>query len=418
MSVVDMKVPVIGESVSEVTLSQWLVSEGDVVSMDQAICEFESDKATLEFPAEAAGKITFVAAEGDDLEIGALVAKIDTSVSAPATAAAPTAPAPKKEEAAKVEAPAPKAEPALATSNGNGSSYAKGHPSPAASKILAEKNISPADVTGTGKDGRITKDDAMKASKTANAPATPTAKSPATATQFSRESTSKKMSRMRRTIAARLVSAKNETAMLTTFNEVDLTEVMALRKKYQEQFVEKYGVKLGFMSIFAKACAKMLIEMPDVNGQIEDDINIVHHNYADISFAISTPTGLVVPPIKNCESLHFADIELKLKELAGKARGGTLTLEEMSGGTFTITNGGVFGSMLSTPIINKPQSAILGMHNIIQRPMAINGEVKIRPMMYLALSYDHRIIDGSTSVTFLKKVKELLEDPYKMFLDI
>ena len=229
---------------------------------------------------------------------------------------------------------------------------------------------------------------------------------------------SRKMSRMRRTIAARLVSAKNETAMLTTFNEVDLTEVMALRKKYQENFVEKYGVKLGFMSIFAKACAKLLIEMPDVNGLIEDDINIVHHNYADISFAISTPTGLVVPPIKNCESLHFSEIELQLKALAVKAREGSLTVDEMSGGTFTITNGGVFGSMLSTPILNKPQSAILGMHNIIQRPMAINGEVKIRPMMYLALSYDHRIIDGSTSVTFLKRVKELLEDPYKMFLDI
>jgi len=420
MSVVEMKVPVIGESVTEVTLSQWLVSEGDVVSMDQAICEFESDKATLEFPAEAAGKISFVAAEGDDLEIGALVAKIDTSVEAPAAKSEPETAAPKaevKEQApAKKEAPTP--QPVMAESNGNGS-YAKGHPSPAASKILAEKNIAPADVTGTGKDGRITKEDAQNASQKFSAPASaPTAKSPATTTQFSRETSSKKMSRMRRTIAARLVSAKNETAMLTTFNEVDLTEVMALRKKYQEDFVKKYGVKLGFMSIFAKACAKMLIEMPDVNGLIEDDINIVHHNYADISFAISTPTGLVVPPINNCESLHFADIELKLKELAGKARDGTLSLDEMSGGTFTITNGGVFGSMLSTPIINKPQSAILGMHNIIQRPMAINGEVKIRPMMYLALSYDHRIIDGSTSVTFLKKVKELLEDPYKMFLDI
>ncbi len=418
MSVVEMKVPVIGESVTEVTLSQWLVSEGDVVAMDQAICEFESDKATLEFPAEAAGKITFVASEGDDLEIGAMVAKIDTSVAAPAAKEESTAPAPIKEDV-KEEAPTPQPVPTTAQSNGNGS-YAKGHPSPSASKILAEKNISPADVSGTGKDGRITKEDALKANQTSSAPAAPapTAKSPATATQFSREISSKKMSRMRRTIAARLVSAKNETAMLTTFNEVDLTEVMALRKKYQEDFVKKYGVKLGFMSIFAKACAKMLIEMPDVNGLIEDDINIVHHNYADISFAISTPTGLVVPPIKNCESLHFADIELTLKELAGKARDGSLSLEEMSGGTFTITNGGVFGSMLSTPIINKPQSAILGMHNIIQRPMAINGEVKIRPMMYLALSYDHRIIDGSTSVTFLKKVKELLEDPYKMFLDI
>lgn len=413
-----MKVPVIGESVTEVTLSQWLVSEGDIVAMDQAICEFESDKATLEFPAEAAGKITFVAGEGDDLEIGALVAKIDTSVAAPASSAAPAAPA------AKVEAPAPKVEapkpePVAVESNGNGS-YAKGHPSPAANKILQEKNIAASNVAGTGKDGRITKEDAMKATKGASSPSVQTPAAPAvtSAGLFSRETKSKKMSRMRRTIAARLVSAKNETAMLTTFNEVDLTNVMALRKKYQEDFVAKYGVKLGFMSLFAKACAKMLIEMPDVNGQIVDDINIVHHNYADISFAVSTPTGLVVPPIHNCESLHFAEIELKLKALAKKAREGSLTVEEMTGGTFTITNGGVFGSMMSTPIINKPQSAILGMHNIIQRPMAIDGEVKIRPMMYLALSYDHRIIDGSTSVTFLKKVKELLEDPYKMFLDI
>ncbi len=420
MSVVEMKVPVIGESVTEVTLSQWLVSEGDVVSMDQAICEFESDKATLEFPAEAAGKITFVAGEGDDLEIGALVAKIDTSVSAPATKEAPAAPA-EKAEAPSEKKPEPVA---VESSNGNGS-YAKGHPSPAANKILQEKNIAASDVSGTGKDGRITKEDAMKASqstatpsaKMPDAPAAPKAKPTATGL-FSRETSSKKMSRMRRTIAARLVSAKNETAMLTTFNEVDLTNVMALRKKYQEEFVAKYGVKLGFMSLFAKACAKMLIEMPDVNGQIVDDINIVHHNYADISFAVSTPTGLVVPPIHNCESLHFSEIELKLKALAKKAREGSLTVEEMTGGTFTITNGGVFGSMMSTPIINKPQSAILGMHNIIQRPMAIDGEVKIRPMMYLALSYDHRIIDGSTSVTFLKKVKELLEDPYKMFLDI
>ena len=420
MSVVEMKVPVIGESVTEVTLSQWLVSEGDVVSMDQSICEFESDKATLEFPAEAAGKISFVAAEGDDLEIGALVAKIDTSVEAPAAKETPAAP---KEEAKPAAEPAKveeKAAPVTAASNGNGS-YAKGHPSPAANKILQEKNIASSEVVGTGKDGRITKEDAMNANKSAPSPATPTpASDSATSSNayFSRETSSKKMSRMRRTIAARLVSAKNETAMLTTFNEVDLTEVMALRKKYQEQFVEKYGVKLGFMSLFAKACAKMLIEMPDVNGRIEDDIHIVHHDYADISFAVSTPTGLVVPPIHNCESLDFASIELKLKALAKKAREGRLTVDEMSGGTFTITNGGVFGSMMSTPIINKPQSAILGMHNIIQRPMAINGEVKIRPMMYLALSYDHRIIDGSTSVTFLKKVKELLEDPYKMFLDI
>ena len=225
------------------------------------------------------------------------------------------------------------------------------------------------------------------------------------------------MSRMRRTIAKRLVSAKNTTAMLTTFNEVDLTEIIALRKKYQEQFVEKYGVKLGFMSLFAKACAKALLEMPDVNAQLDGN-ELIYHDYADISIAISTPNGLVVPPVKNVESKDFATIEKEIKELAGKARNGTLTLEEMSGGTFTITNGGIFGSMMSTPILNEPQSAILGMHTIQQRPMAVNGEVKIRPMMYLALSYDHRVIDGSTSVTFLVKVKKLLEDPVTLLLGV
>ncbi len=412
-----MKVPTIGESVTEVTLSQWLIDNGSFVKLDDPICEFESDKATLEFPAEASGKLTWVAAEGDDLEIGALVAKIDTSVKAPAGSETPKTEAPAKKETVE-------AAPQMAAVENGKDSYAAGHPSPAASKILAEANLDAKSVKGTGKDGRITKEDALKAAAstanktaTSKTTATPSATSAEGQTAFSRSSNRKKMSRMRRTIASRLVSAKNETAMLTTFNEVDLSEVMALRKKYQEQFVERYGVKLGFMSIFAKACAKTLIEMPDVNAFI-DDKELIYHDYADISFAISTPTGLVVPPIHNCESLHFADIELKLKALAKKAREGSLSLEEMTGGTFTITNGGVFGSMLSTPIINKPQSAILGMHNIIQRPVAVNGEVVIRPMMYLALSYDHRVIDGSTSVTFLKTVKELLEDPYKMFLNI
>lgn len=419
-----MKVPTIGESITEVTLSQWLIEDGGMVTLDQPICEFESDKATLEFPAEATGKLTYVAAEGDDLEIGALVAKIDTSVAVPETAA------PKTSAPVKESAPEPVLETAtqpVATNTGNGS-YAKGHPSPAASKLLKENGIEVSMVVGTGKDGRITKEDAIRAienkgsstsatAKTAKTEAPAPTTAPSAGNMFARTTSTKKMSRMRRTIANRLVAAKNGTAMLTTFNEVDLSEVMALRKKYQEKFVEKYGVKLGFMSIFAKACAKTLIEMPSVNAFI-DDKSLIFHDYADISFAISTPTGLVVPPIHNCESLHFADIELKLKELAKKARDGSLTLEEMSGGTFTITNGGIFGSMLSTPIINAPQSAILGMHNIIQRPVAVNGEVVIRPMMYLALSYDHRVIDGSTSVTFLKNVKELLEDPYKMFLDI
>lgn len=411
-----MRVPTIGESITEVTLSQWLKEDGDYVELDEPICEFESDKATLEFPAEAAGKLIIVAQADEDLEIGALVAKIDTSVAAPSGAAAPATPAPASEAPAE---PTPVAAPAAATSD----SYAAGHASPAAAKLMRENGLTQAQVTGTGKDGRITKEDVQKAIKAPAPPAKP-ASAPAAAPQaaassasFSRATERKKMSRMRRTIARRLVSAKNNTAMLTTFNEVDLTEIIALRKKYQEKFVEKNGIKLGFMSLFAKACAKVLMEMPDVNAQIDGD-HVIYHDYADISIAISTPTGLVVPPVHNCESLTFAEIERKIKELATKAREGKLTLDEMTGGTFAITNGGIFGSMMSTPILNEPQSAILGMHTIQQRPVAIDGEVKIRPMMYLALSYDHRVIDGSTSVTFLVKVKELLQDPTTLFLDL
>ena len=411
MSVVEMKVPTIGESVTEVTLSQWLKADGDYVELDEPICEFESDKATLEFPAEAAGILKYVAAEDDDLEIGALVATIDTSAAKPAGGDAPKTETSAK-TAEKSDTPAPTA-----------TSAAAGHPSPAAAKIMRENNLS--DVAGTGRGGRVTKDDAQKAAAQPAAPATkaaPAAPAPAAPTytprtDFSREESRKKMSRMRRTIADRLVSAKNEAAMLTTFNEVDMTGIFALRKKYQERFVEKYGVKLGFMSLFAKACAKVLLEMPDVNAII-DGKDLIYHDYADISIAISTPNGLVVPPVKNVESLNFAEVEKSIKALAVKARNGDLTLEEMSGGTFTITNGGIFGSMMSTPILNKPQSAILGMHTIQQRPVAVDGEVKIRPMMYLALSYDHRVIDGSTSVTFLVKVKNLLEDPTSLLLDV
>ncbi|MEM1356757.1 MAG: 2-oxoglutarate dehydrogenase complex dihydrolipoyllysine-residue succinyltransferase [Bacteroidota bacterium] len=418
MSIVEMKVPVIGESVTEVTLSEWLKADGDYVELDEPICEFESDKATLEFPAEAAGRIIHVAAEGDDLEIGALVAKIDTS------AATDGGSAPKEEPAA---APAAKEKAAPAPAAAATENYATGTPSPAAGKILREADVDPTTVNGTGRDGRITKEDAQQAAaapkpapaKPAPAPATaPQTAAPATAS-FSREERTEKMSRMRRTIATRLVRAKNETAMLTTFNEVDLSEVMALRKRVQEKFVEKYGVKLGFMSIFAKACAQVLMEMPDVNAALgEDGKSLIYHDYVDISFAVSTPTGLVVPPIKNIESRHFADIEKNLKDLAARARDNKLSIEEMQGGTFTINNGGVFGSMMSTPILNEPQSAILGMHNIIQRPVAVNGEVVIRPMMYLALSYDHRVIDGSSSVTFLVKVKNLLEDPTLLLLGL
>ncbi len=407
-----MRVPTIGESITEVTLSQWLKGNGDFVKLDEPICEFESDKATLEFPAEAEGKLTYVAAEDDDIEIGGLVATIDTSFAAPVSNDTPA-----KEEAPVAETKTAAA-PAAPQQSAN---YATGHPSPAAGKILRDSNVNPADVTGSGKDGRITKEDAQKAAQNKPAPAaatsTPAASSASAPAAYSRDTREEKMSRMRRTIASRLVSAKNNTAMLTTFNEVDLSEVMKLRKKVQEKFVEKHGVKLGFMSLFAKACSNVLMEMPDVNAMINGN-NIIFNDFVDISIAISTPTGLVVPPVRNVESMDFHEIELAIKGLAVKAREGKLTLDEMKGGTFTITNGGVFGSLLSTPIINEPQSAILGMHTIKQRPVAIDGKVEIRPMMYLALSYDHRVIDGSTSVTFLVKVKEQLEDPMKLLLNI
>ena len=427
MAIIEIRVPAIAESVTEVTLSQWLKADGDMIKLDEPICEFESDKATLELPAEVAGKIKHVATEGSDLKIGDIVATIDTD--AAGASAAPVAAAPKAE--AKAAEPTPVAPPSSAT-------YATGVPSPTAGKVLAEANIATTDVQGTGRDGRITQADAQNAAtaKAAQpaveapitAPAAPKAESkPAAATPsvsapseaFSRTERRVKMSRMRQTIAKRLVSAKNTTAMLTTFNEVDMSAVMAFREKYQDRFVKKYGIKLGFMSLFAKACAKVLLEMPDVNASIDSATNeIIYHDYADISLAISTPTGLVVPPVRNVESMNFAQFESKLKALAVKARDGKLTLEEMSGGTFTITNGGVFGSLMSTPIINEPQSAILGMHAIKDRAVVVDGQIVIRPMMYLALSYDHRVIDGSTSVTFLVKVKELIEDPTTLLLDI
>ncbi len=409
MAVIEIKVPSIAESITEVTLSQWLKADGEYVKRDEPICEFESDKATLELPAEVAGKLIHVATEGSDLSIGDVVAKIDTD------AAAPSALTP---ETPKVEQKTTATTAAATTT-----SYATGTPSPAAGKILAEAGVSTSEVSGTGRDGRITKEDAQHAA--ADKPKPEVAKTEAKteiatpSVAFGRNERRVKMSRMRQTIAKRLVSAKNTTAMLTTFNEVDMTEILALREKYQDRFVKKYGIKLGFMSIFAKACAAVLMEMPDVNASIDTATNeIIYHDYADISLAISTPNGLVVPPIHNVESLSFADFEKQLKGLASKARDGKLTLEEMSGGTFTITNGGVFGSLMSTPIINEPQSAILGMHATKDRAVVVDGQIVIRPMMYLALSYDHRIIDGSTSVTFLVKVKELLEDPTALLLDL
>lgn len=435
MALIEIRVPAIAESVTEVTLSQWLKADGEMVKLDEPICEFESDKATLELPAEVAGKIKHVATEGSDLKIGDVVATIDTD--AAGASAAPTA-APKAETKA-AEPTSREGGTSSSVATPQTANYATGTPSPTAGKVLAEANIAAADVQGTGRDGRITQADAQQAAsvkaaqpvvnqplvaakvETKEAPkpvvATPSVQMPTEA--FSRSERRVKMSRMRQTIAKRLVSAKNTTAMLTTFNEVDMSAVMAFREKYQDRFVKKYGIKLGFMSLFAKACAKVLLEMPDVNAFIDSATNeIIYHDYADISLAISTPTGLVVPPIRNVESLNFAQFELKLKALAAKARDGKLTLEEMSGGTFTITNGGIFGSLMSTPIINEPQSAILGMHAIKDRPIVVDGQIVIRPMMYLALSYDHRVIDGSTSVTFLVKVKELIEDPTTLLLDI
>lgn len=430
-----MKVPSVGESVTEVTLAEWLVKEGDYVELDQPICEFESDKATLELPAEAAGKISFVASEGDDLEIGDLVAKIDTSAEKSESGdddsrkEEPDEKKEQKEEKSSKEKEADNDDDSSKSTES--SSYAAGEPSPAAAKMMRENDLSSEDIDGTGKEGRIIKEDVQKAiEKKKEAPdkeekakekeETTSEKAPKpefSSGEKSRNERREKMSRMRRTIARRLVSAKNETAMLTTFNEVDLTEIMAMRKKHQDRFVEKNNIKLGFMSLFSKACAKVLMEMPDVNARLDEN-ELVYHDYVDISIAISTPNGLVVPPVHNVESMSLAEIEWEIKELAEKARNNNLTLKEMQGGTFTITNGGVFGSMMSTPILNEPQSAILGMHNILQRPMAIDGEVKIRPMMYLALSYDHRVVDGSTSVTFLVKVKELLEDPVRLLLDL
>lgn len=405
MSIVKVVIPPIGESINEVTLGAWIVSDGDYVEEGDELVEVESDKATLPLPAEQSGVIKIIAQEGDDLEIGAVVAELDTS-------AAPSASAPAKEEA-------PAAAPAAAAPATGGD---KNYPSPAAGKILAEKGIDANSVSGTGKDGRITKADAMAANKAAPAAEAKPAVAPEIAAQVptggvSREKRVEKMSRLRKTIAKRLTEAKNSTAMLTTFNEVDMYNVMEMRKKYKDAFKDKHDIGLGFMSFFTKAVTMALKAVPGVNAQIDGE-NIVYHDYADVGIAVSTPKGLVVPVVQNAESLSLAQIEKEIRRLALKGRDGKLTVDEMTGGTFTITNGGVFGSMLSTPIINIPQSAILGMHNIVERPVAINGEVVIHPVMYLALSYDHRIVDGKESVTFLKMVKELIENPERMLLDV
>lgn len=404
MSVLEMKVPSPGESISEVEIAQWMVSDGDYVEKDQTIAEVDSDKATLELPAEAAGTITLKAEEGDTVEVGQVVCLIDTSAERPEGASAPkeTAPSPAPVEKEVKEDPKPAA-PAPTQKD----SYAAGTASPAAKKVMAENNIQANQVKGTGKDGRITKQDvlsAMAGGFDSNTVA---------GWGGTREKHAEKMSMLRRKVAERLVSVKSEMAMLTTFNEVDMKPIMDLRTKYKKMFAEHHEINLGFMSFFTKACTEALNHFPAVNAQI-DGKEMIFHDYADVGIAVSSPKGLMVPVIRNAEQMTLAEIEKEIKRLAIKARDGKITPDEMTGGTFTITNGGVFGSMMSTPIINPPQSAILGMHNIVERPVAINGQVEIRPMMYLALSYDHRIIDGKESVSFLVKVKEMLENPERM----
>ena len=404
-TVLEVKVPAVGESITEVTVSVWNKKSGDSVKLDEVICELESDKATFELPAEASGILEIVAESGSVVGIGGLLAKITVGAVAASPVAAPAAAAP------AASAPAVAAD----------GSYAAGHPSPAAAKILDEKGIAANAVAGSGVGGRITKEDAQNAvpsapvAATAPSVAAPSAVSngPSDARGVRRE----KMSSLRKTVARRLVAVKNETAMLTTFNEVDMKPVMDLRSKYKDKFKEKHGVGLGFMSFFTKAVCVALKEFPSVNAKIDGE-EMIFHDYCDISIAVSAPKGLVVPVIRSAEHLSLAGIESEVVRLAVKARDNKLSLEEMSGGTFTITNGGVFGSMLSTPIINAPQVAILGMHNIVERAVVVDGQIVVRPIMYLALSYDHRIIDGKESVSFLVRVKQLLEDPARLLLDI
>ena len=397
--VLEMKVPSPGESITEVEIAEWLVQDGDYVEKDQAIAEVDSDKATLELPAEESGIITLKAEEGDAVAVGEVVCLIDTSAAKPEGDAAPAAE--KKEEIKEEPAKKEAAKPAEVKKE----TYASGTPSPAAKKILDEKGIDAASVSGTGRDGRITKDDAVKAVPSMGTP-----------TGGNRGESRSKLSMLRRKVAERLVAAKNETAMLTTFNEVDMSPIFGLRKQYKETFKEKHGVSLGFMSFFTKAVVRALDMYPAVNSMI-DGKEMISYDFCDISIAVSGPKGLMVPVIRNAENLTFRGVEAEVKRLAIRAREGEITVDEMTGGTFTITNGGVFGSMLSTPIINPPQSAILGMHNIVERPIAKDGQVVIAPIMYVALSYDHRIIDGKESVGFLVAVKEALESPEELLMD-
>jgi 2-oxoglutarate dehydrogenase E2 component (dihydrolipoamide succinyltransferase) len=399
MAILEMKVPSPGESISEVEIAQWLVADGDYVEKDQAIAEVDSDKATLELPAEESGVITLKAQEGDTVKVGQVVCLIDTSAAKPALA--------KVEATPPAAAPAPKKEEVVVPNPNPVASYAAGTPSPAAAKLMEENKVDSKRINATGKDGRITKNDVMNA-LSAGFDATASAGWGGT-----RDTRREKMSMLRRKIAERLVAVKSETAMLTTFNEIDMKPVMDLRSKYKDAFSKHHEVNLGFMSFFTKAVTEALKLYPAVNGQIDGN-EMIFHDYADVGIAVSSPKGLMVPILRNAEQMSLAEIEREIKRLAVKARDGKITPEDMTGGTFTITNGGVFGSMLSTPIINPPQSAILGMHNIVERPVAVNGHVEIRPIMYVALSYDHRIIDGKESVGFLVKVKEMLEKPERM----
>jgi 2-oxoglutarate dehydrogenase E2 component (dihydrolipoamide succinyltransferase) len=397
--ILEMKVPSPGESIKEVEIATWLVKDGDYVEKDQAIAEVDSDKATLELPAEASGIITLKAEEGDAVAVGAVVCLIDTSAAKPSGAAAPV-------EKAAESAPAPKAVETPTPVAPAASTYATQAPSPAAKKILNEKNIQPTDIVGTGKDGRITKEDALNAVPSMGTP-----------TGGSRGSNRTKLSMLRRKVSERLVAAKNETAMLTTFNEVNMTPINEIRNQYKDAFKAKHGgLGLGYMSFFTKAVTRSLQLYPDVNSMIDGSDKIAY-DFCDISVAVSGPKGLMVPVVRAAEKLTFRGVEAEIKRLAIRARDGQITVDDMTGGTFTISNGGVFGSMLSTPIINPPQSGILGMHNIIERPIAVNGKVEIHPMMYVALSYDHRIIDGRESVGFLVAVKEALENPLELLMN-
>ncbi len=405
MSILEMKVPSPGESITEVEIATWLVKDGDYVEKDQPIAEVDSDKATLELPAEQAGIITLKAEEGEVVQVGQVVCLIDMSASKPAISSEAKPVIASEAKQTVEEKPKPTEEIKVEEKPVAAATYATQTPSPAAKKILDEKGIETSQVVGTGRDGRITKEDAEKASVPAMG----------TSLSGSRAQTSTKLSVLRRKLATRLVSVKNETAMLTTFNEVDMSEIFRLRKQYKEEFAAKHGVGLGFMSFFTKAVTRALQMYPDVNASIDGDFKI-NYDFCDISVAVSGPKGLMVPVIRNAENLTFRGIEASIKDLATKVRDGKITVDEMTGGTFTITNGGTFGSMLSTPIINPPQSAILGMHNIIERPVAINKQVEIRPMMYVAVSYDHRIIDGKESVGFLVAVKEGIDNPVEILM--